>query len=317
MQEAGYDPARLPPGPVPDREVARAARRRRRAVPTDLATLGLPVSGEVEDAAHARRGSELQRAPATRGHAGHPLRHALEPVRHDLHRGRLARARASSSRPRPSARFAIAHAEQGFTANVPISFLERRATRSSRRTPTASRSTPEHGWPLRLVVPGKYFWKSAKWLRGIELLADDRPASGSGTATTTTPTPGRSSATGSDASGRSLVRVTNDDSEAADTWATHLPQYHPRQTAPQAPSFVGLSHEPPSAGGRPQALRARRRLRPRGRASRPRVAVFSSCSSLSARHPRRQLPYPSPGGDARGVYSRGGQEPNAVPSNEG
>ena len=26
--------------------------------------------------------------------------------------------------------------------------------------------TPDHGWPLRLVVPGKYFWKSAKWLRG-------------------------------------------------------------------------------------------------------------------------------------------------------
>ena len=35
--------------------------------------------------------------------------------------------------------------------------------------------TTEHGWPLRLVVPGKYFWKSAKWLRGIELVAEDQP----------------------------------------------------------------------------------------------------------------------------------------------
>ena len=35
--------------------------------------------------------------------------------------------------------------------------------------------TEEHGWPLRLVVPGKYFWKSAKWLRGLELVAHDRP----------------------------------------------------------------------------------------------------------------------------------------------
>ena len=34
--------------------------------------------------------------------------------------------------------------------------------------------TPEHGYPLRLVIPGKYFWKSAKWLRGIELSAVDR-----------------------------------------------------------------------------------------------------------------------------------------------
>ena len=35
--------------------------------------------------------------------------------------------------------------------------------------------TVEHGYPLRLVVPGKYFWKSAKWLRGIELLDHDQP----------------------------------------------------------------------------------------------------------------------------------------------
>ena len=34
---------------------------------------------------------------------------------------------------------------------------------------------PDHGYPLRLVIPGKYFWKSAKWLRGIELLAADQP----------------------------------------------------------------------------------------------------------------------------------------------
>ena len=33
----------------------------------------------------------------------------------------------------------------------------------------------EHGWPLRLVVPSRYFWKSAKWLRGIELLSADQP----------------------------------------------------------------------------------------------------------------------------------------------
>jgi len=34
---------------------------------------------------------------------------------------------------------------------------------------------PEHGWPLRLVIPSRYFWKSAKWLRGIELLSADQP----------------------------------------------------------------------------------------------------------------------------------------------
>jgi DMSO/TMAO reductase YedYZ molybdopterin-dependent catalytic subunit len=34
---------------------------------------------------------------------------------------------------------------------------------------------PEHGGPARLLVPHLYFWKSAKWLRGLELLADDEP----------------------------------------------------------------------------------------------------------------------------------------------
>ena len=35
--------------------------------------------------------------------------------------------------------------------------------------------TPEHGWPLRLVVPRRYFWKSAKWIRRIELVSSDEP----------------------------------------------------------------------------------------------------------------------------------------------
>lgn len=35
--------------------------------------------------------------------------------------------------------------------------------------------TPEHGYPLRLVVPKRYAYKSAKWVRGIEFLQKDRP----------------------------------------------------------------------------------------------------------------------------------------------
>ena len=34
---------------------------------------------------------------------------------------------------------------------------------------------PEHGGPARLLVPHLYFWKSAKWVRGLELVADDEP----------------------------------------------------------------------------------------------------------------------------------------------
>jgi DMSO/TMAO reductase YedYZ molybdopterin-dependent catalytic subunit len=35
--------------------------------------------------------------------------------------------------------------------------------------------SPEHGWPARLFVPHLYFWKSAKWVRGLEFMAGDRP----------------------------------------------------------------------------------------------------------------------------------------------
>ena len=75
---------------------------------------------------------------------------------------------------RPSARYAIAHAEQGFTANVPSSFLEAEGALLVTHA-DGEPLTLEHGWPLRLVIPGKYFWKSAKWLRGIELSASDKP----------------------------------------------------------------------------------------------------------------------------------------------
>ena len=70
--------------------------------------------------------------------------------------------------PRQSAHYVIAHSEQGYTANVPIAFLrddQALLATHANGEPLA----PEHGYPLRLVIPGKYFWKSAKWLRGIEL----------------------------------------------------------------------------------------------------------------------------------------------------
>ena len=76
--------------------------------------------------------------------------------------------------PRPTARFAIAHAEAGFTSNVPIEFLEREGAMLATHADGEPLSR-DHGWPLRLIVPGKYFWKSAKWLRGIELTAEDHP----------------------------------------------------------------------------------------------------------------------------------------------
>jgi DMSO/TMAO reductase YedYZ molybdopterin-dependent catalytic subunit len=73
----------------------------------------------------------------------------------------------------PAARFVVFHCEQGFTANVPLDvMLDDDALLAYRYA--GEELTPEHGYPLRALVPKKYFWKSAKWLRGIEFLAEDR-----------------------------------------------------------------------------------------------------------------------------------------------
>lgn len=84
---------------------------------------------------------------------------------------------------KPSARFVMQHAEYGFTVNVPLevalaeNFLM--ATHFN-----GEPLSPDHGYPLRGVVgyiPGRqelmtpYFWKGAKWLRGLEFMPFDRP----------------------------------------------------------------------------------------------------------------------------------------------
>ena len=75
---------------------------------------------------------------------------------------------------KPEAAFVVEHAEQGYTTNLPLSeLLKDDAVLALKHD--GKDLAPEHGWPLRLVVPGRYFWKSAKWIRGLELVAADRP----------------------------------------------------------------------------------------------------------------------------------------------
>jgi DMSO/TMAO reductase YedYZ molybdopterin-dependent catalytic subunit len=78
------------------------------------------------------------------------------------------------ARPLAVARFVLVHAEQGFTTNLPLADLERPANLLA-TTHGGEPLPPEHGGPVRLLVPHLYFWKSAKWVRGFELLADDYP----------------------------------------------------------------------------------------------------------------------------------------------
>ena len=84
------------------------------------------------------------------------------------------RAVLAQVRPTAEARYVMVHAENGFTANLPLTDLDRDDVLLANKHDGAD-LTPDHGWPLRLVVPHLYFWKSAKWVRGLEFRAEDAP----------------------------------------------------------------------------------------------------------------------------------------------
>lgn len=81
---------------------------------------------------------------------------------------------AELARPLPQARYVMVHAYHGFTANLPLDDAMRDDVLFADHH-DGKPLTPEHGWPLRLVVPHLYFWKSAKWVNGVEFMAEDRP----------------------------------------------------------------------------------------------------------------------------------------------
>jgi DMSO/TMAO reductase YedYZ molybdopterin-dependent catalytic subunit len=170
LAEKGLDPARLPPGQYLTEKwpVLHAG-----TVPkTDLATWDFKVCGEVEQPITLTY-DELQALPQSE-------------ITIDIHcvtrwsrfdtqfKGVHWQELAKLVQPKPSAHFVLAHAEQGFTSNVPLAALEDDDALIAWEA-DGEPLEPEHGWPLRLVVPSKYFWKSAKWLRGLELLAADEP----------------------------------------------------------------------------------------------------------------------------------------------
>jgi DMSO/TMAO reductase YedYZ molybdopterin-dependent catalytic subunit len=72
----------------------------------------------------------------------------------------------------PNAKFVLAHSEQGYTANLPLEVLNDDDVMLA-DTFGGQPLEPEHGYPLRLLVPKRYFWKSAKWIRGLEFLDHD------------------------------------------------------------------------------------------------------------------------------------------------
>ena len=70
--------------------------------------------------------------------------------------------------------YAFVHSYGGYTTNLPLEdLLDGKAWVAYEYD--GEPIHPEHGGPARLLVPHLYFWKSAKWVNGIELLPEDRP----------------------------------------------------------------------------------------------------------------------------------------------
>ncbi|HEX2089040.1 MAG TPA: sulfite oxidase-like oxidoreductase [Actinomycetota bacterium] len=80
---------------------------------------------------------------------------------------------AERARPKPEAAWVVAHCDHGYTSNLSLEAMmddDVLLAWGNRGEPLA----PEHGFPLRLVVPKRYAWKSAKWVRAVELTAENR-----------------------------------------------------------------------------------------------------------------------------------------------
>jgi len=75
----------------------------------------------------------------------------------------------------PEARFVVVHGyDDGFTTNLPLeAFASEDVLLAD--THDGQPISLEHGGPLRLVVPRLYAWKSAKWVKRVELVSEDEP----------------------------------------------------------------------------------------------------------------------------------------------
>ena len=92
----------------------------------------------------------------------------------NLWKGVGARQFIDIAHPQAQTKYVIVHAAGGFTSNIPLSEF----AQDDVLLAVSNDSQPliaDHGAPVRLVVPRLYFWKSAKWVTGLEFTAEDHP----------------------------------------------------------------------------------------------------------------------------------------------
>ena len=75
---------------------------------------------------------------------------------------------------KPEAKHVMVHSHGGYTTNIPLAELVDEDVLFA-HSHDGKPLEKQHGWPLRLVVPKLYFWKSAKWVRGMVAMPDEKP----------------------------------------------------------------------------------------------------------------------------------------------
>ncbi len=77
------------------------------------------------------------------------------------------------AQPKPEAQFVMVHCLDNYTTNLDLAVLMDDGMLVW--AINGELLTPEHGYPLRLLVPSRYGWKSAKWVHALEFMAEDKP----------------------------------------------------------------------------------------------------------------------------------------------
>jgi DMSO/TMAO reductase YedYZ molybdopterin-dependent catalytic subunit len=138
----------------------------------DMAAWTFSVTGEVEQAMQWNW-EEFQRLPTVQ-------------VKTDIHcvtgwskfdtvwEGPLFRDFIKLFGVKPTAQYVIAHAPNGFTTNLPLSTMLEDDVLLAWKF-NGAYLDPEHGFPVRTLVPRRYFWKSAKWVTRLDFRATDKP----------------------------------------------------------------------------------------------------------------------------------------------
>ncbi len=170
LEARGLDPARLPPGQYfTDRfPVLHAG-----VVPeVDLATWDFTIDG-LGVGAVTLSFAEILDLPSTRVTAD--IHCVTKWSKFDTEWDGVAVTEVLSLIEVPAAAtHVLVNAEHGFTANLPIEDFSREGNLFAYNY-GGEPLEPDHGWPLRLVAPHLYFWKSVKWTRGFTFLDQDEP----------------------------------------------------------------------------------------------------------------------------------------------